>query len=156
MEGNTLYTLTYDANGGEGGPGVATKNSNENFAIFTTTDVTPVRQGFVFSGWSFVRDGEVTVRPGDLFTVTNKDMTVYAVWTEAGADETIGDDAEVENAEPLGVFSQTESNSSQIQVVGDAVAFAFIGAAVILGFIAILLFRQRQPRILSQEEEKEE
>lgn len=155
MEGNTLYTLTYDANGGEGGPGVATKNSNENFAIFTATDVTPVRQGFVFSGWSFAKDGEAAIHAGDLFTVTSREMTVYAVWTEANSEVLTTDDAETENTEPLGVFSSSDSENSQIQVVGDAIAFSFIGAAIILGLMALLLFRQRQPRILSKEEEEE-
>ena len=74
MEGNTLYTLTYDANGGEGAPGVATKTGNENFAIFTAESLTPTRPGFVFSGWSFSPNGEAMIHAGDLFTVTSQNL----------------------------------------------------------------------------------
>ncbi|MBR3368874.1 InlB B-repeat-containing protein [Candidatus Saccharibacteria bacterium] len=155
MEGNTVYTLTYDANGGEGAPGVAIKNSNENFAIFTAESLTPVRPGFVFSGWSFSPTGEAMIHAGDLFTVTARDTTVYAIWTEALTEDEVISSATEENAEPLGVFSSSDSNDSQVQIVGDAIGFAFIGAAVILGLIALLLFRQRQPRIISKEEEEE-
>lgn len=155
MEGNTVYTLIYDANGGEGAPGVVTKNSNENFAIFTAEAVTPKREGFVFSGWSFSPSGEAMVHEGDLFTVTSQNTTIYAVWTEALSADEVTQDAVAENAEPLGVFSSTESNDSQVQIVGDAIGFAFIGAAIILGLIALLLFRERQPRILSKKEEDE-
>ena len=155
MEGNTVYTLTYDANGGEGAPGVATKTSNENYAIFTTDSLTPVRPGYVFSGWSFSPNGEALLHGGDLFSATSTNMTIYAVWTEASTEEDVLNNAVEENAEPLGVFTSSDSNNSQIQIAGDAIAFAFIGAAVILGLIALLLFRQRQPRILSKEEEKE-
>ncbi len=159
MENNVVYTLTYDTNGGEGVPAVATKNGNESYAIFIADYATPHRDGFVFSGWSFSpsasADDSMIIHGGDFFTVISREATLFAVWTEAAVvDETsvVSEEGEVE---PLGVFT-TSSLDGRVNGVSDAIGFAFIGAAVVLGVIALILFRQKEPRILSREIEEEE
>lgn len=159
MENNVVYTLTYNANGGDGVPAVATKMGNESYAIFSADYVTPHRDGYVFSGWSFSPsasgDDSMLIHGGDFFTVTSKEATLFAVWTEAASVESVESAAVAEDgeAEPLGVL--TSSLDGQVNLVSDAIGFAFIGAAVVLGVIALILFRQKQPRILSKEEVEE-
>lgn len=74
------YTLTYDANGGEGAPAAETKSSSTGSARFTVSSVVPTRDGYKFLGWS--KDRNSTVEEyiaGDTMTVT-ADTTLYAVW----------------------------------------------------------------------------
>lgn len=159
MENNVVYTLTYNANGGDGVPAVVNKMGNESYAIFSADYVTPHRDGFVFSGWSFSPiasgDDSMLIHGGDFFTVTSREATLFAVWTEAASVESIESAAVAEDgeAEPLGVFAS--SIDGEVNTVSDAIGFAFIGAAVVLGIIALILFRQKEPRILSKEEVEE-
>lgn len=49
----------------------------------------PVKEGFSFVGWNTMADGSgVTYNAGDPF-ITDADVTLYAMWTEAGIDNDI-------------------------------------------------------------------
>ena len=69
------YTLTYNANGGAGGP--AAQTGIEAGALVTLSTTAPAKAGFAFGGW--------TVAPGGTTAITsvvmNSDKTVYAIWT---------------------------------------------------------------------------
>ncbi|MGM9684242.1 MAG: InlB B-repeat-containing protein, partial [Eubacteriales bacterium] len=73
----TIYTVTYDANGGSGAPGSQTK---EHGQTLTLSSRTPTRYGYSFLGWS--RSSTATsasFSPGGSYT-GNYSATLYAVW----------------------------------------------------------------------------
>ncbi len=79
------YTVSYDANGGEGAPEPQTKS--ENVAL-TLSDVVPTLEGHIFAGWATSKNGEVAYLPGDIYT-KNAAIILYAVWEEESGDEPI-------------------------------------------------------------------
>ncbi len=71
------YTVSYDANGGEGAPEGQVKVHDTDLIL--RSDV-PVREDCVFLGWATRPDAkEPEYTGGDVFTV-NGDTTLYAVW----------------------------------------------------------------------------
>lgn len=106
------YTITYDANGGEGGPTTQTKQ--HGVAITLSTEQ-PTLPGYKFWGWDLTKrsltgafSADWDYNPGDTFT-SNSDTTLYAVWekknytitynanggTGAPSEETKGHDIDV-------------------------------------------------------------
>ena len=72
--------LTYDANDGEG-----TMDSTAGAAGESVTVAENVftRNNYTFTGWNTQADGKGTAyKPGDSFTLTNKDIVLYAQWSE--------------------------------------------------------------------------
>ncbi len=75
--GSNEYTVSYNANGGEGEPASQTKTYNE---ALTLSNIVPTRTGYMFLGWSV--DSDTTVadyQPGGSYTA-NKGVVLYAVW----------------------------------------------------------------------------
>jgi uncharacterized repeat protein (TIGR02543 family) len=73
------YTITYDANGGQCAPPVSSKVPEHSTYL---TSWTPVRNGYVFLGWSENKDSEKgDYAAGGEFT-EDKDVTLYAIWKE--------------------------------------------------------------------------
>ncbi|MCL1900769.1 MAG: InlB B-repeat-containing protein [Firmicutes bacterium] len=70
------YTVSYDANGGTGTPGVQTKTYNETLKL---SNIIPTREGYDFVGWATSSSGSVQYQPGENF-YTNADTTLYAKW----------------------------------------------------------------------------
>lgn len=70
------YTVTFNANGGEGAPESQIKIVDTGLAI---SDIVPTRFGYNFKWWSG-SDGN-TYNPGDVYTA-NADLTLTAVWEE--------------------------------------------------------------------------
>ncbi|MBE6606257.1 MAG: hypothetical protein E7635_04400 [Ruminococcaceae bacterium] len=75
---DVIYTITFDANGGDTAP--AKQNKGFGTPISLTRD-TPTKKHCTFLGWSLTLAGEVVYLPGDTFTDDN-DTTLYAVWAE--------------------------------------------------------------------------
>lgn len=80
-----IFTITYNANGGELGnvPGSEIKFSNKSYSI---TLKEPTKEGFTFLGWATSSDatgGEYLA--GDTFDVSSN-VTLYAVWIESDED----------------------------------------------------------------------
>lgn len=77
------YTLAFDKNGGEGENIPATKYSYEQEITLAKNMFT--RTGYVLSGWSLERDGEMVYADGAKVKQLNPDkdgaVTLYAVWT---------------------------------------------------------------------------
>ncbi len=75
---DVVYTITFDANGGESTP------SNQSKGFGTPISLTreyPVKKHCTFLGWSTSADGAVEYLSGDTFN-DDKDTTLYAIWAE--------------------------------------------------------------------------
>ena len=71
------YTISYNANGGSGGPGSQTKTHGIKMLI---SRVEPTRSGYTFLGWSTSPSATSTsYQPGEWY-YANADLTFYAVW----------------------------------------------------------------------------
>ena len=78
---NATYTVTFDANGGSGEPGVMSDVSDANGeSSFTIPDIIPTRAGYVFVGWDEDSSAtEAAYTSGDIFTTTENTI-LYAIW----------------------------------------------------------------------------
>ena len=95
----TSYQVTFDLNGGT----VDGSGSNITIETIGLSVVTPVKEGYIFKGWTETKDGD------DYITSATSDMTVYAKWVSRlqlfeGGDVT-GDFAVVPNDAGEWVFS---------------------------------------------------
>ena len=73
-----LYILNYDANGGTGAPATVQIHRGETVSL---SEQEPVRENYTFSGWASSADkSEVEYLPGGEFTISDKAVTLYAVW----------------------------------------------------------------------------
>ena len=71
------YTITYNANGGNGAPSAQTKSYGKNITLST---VTPTRNGYAFAGWTLNKSSNsVAYRPGDYYK-DNSNIDLYAIW----------------------------------------------------------------------------
>lgn len=72
------YKITFNANGGSGGPGSQTATEGKALTISSTK---PTRTGYTFSKWNTNSDGSgTTYNPGGSYTFKAAD-TLYAIWT---------------------------------------------------------------------------
>ena len=72
--------LTYDANGGEGTIDSTTGAAGESV---TVAENVFTRNNYTFTGWNTQADGKGTAyKPGDSFTLTDKDTVLYAQWSK--------------------------------------------------------------------------
>ena len=72
--------LTYDANNGKGTIDSATGVAGESV---TVADNGFTRNDYTFTGWNTQADGKGTAyKPGDNFTLTDKDTVLYAQWSK--------------------------------------------------------------------------
>lgn len=73
------YTVSYNANGGVGGPDPQTKYMESSLILSSTR---PVQTGYTFKGWSTSSTvTSVMYQPGENYT-DNRDITLYAVWEQ--------------------------------------------------------------------------
>ena len=71
------YTVTYNMNGGTGGPSNQTKTYNTTLVLSTTE---PKRTGYVFMGWGTSASTKTSsYKPGNNYT-SNSNITLYALW----------------------------------------------------------------------------
>ena len=100
------YTISYNANGGSGGPGSQTKYHGIKLLI---PSVEPTRNGYTFLGWSTSSSAtSASYQPGDWY-YANADRTFYAVWKKnAPATYTVSYDANGGSGAP-GSQTKTEN-----------------------------------------------
>lgn len=72
------YTVTYDVNGGAGGPALLTVNYNEGTTV-TVTDTAPTRTGYRFLGWDS-GTGDLLQSGSALTSAISKNYTLTAQW----------------------------------------------------------------------------
>lgn len=71
------FTITYNPNGGTGGPSTQTKTYDVNLTLSTSK---PTRTNYTFKGWSTSASSTtINYDPGDIYTY-NVSTTLYAVW----------------------------------------------------------------------------
>lgn len=78
----SVYTLSYDANGGTGGsvPNSATTSGAQNTVSVVGNTGSLTKPGYVFDGWNTLPEGNgVTWEPNAVMTPT-ADTTLYAMW----------------------------------------------------------------------------
>ena len=73
------YTITFDANGGEGAP----ENQIKYYGVdLTISSSVPTKEGFKFTSWNTLIDGTgISFSPGGTFTL-NANTTLYAQWMQ--------------------------------------------------------------------------
>lgn len=72
------YTVTFNANGGSGGPGSQTKTYGVNLTISSTV---PTRTNYSFVGWGTSSGAtSVAYSPGSTYS-SNANITLYAIWS---------------------------------------------------------------------------
>ena len=71
------YTITYDANGGTGGPTKQTKTEDKTLTLSTKK---PTRTGYDFVEWNTKKDGSGTSYASGAEYTANKKATLYAQW----------------------------------------------------------------------------
>lgn len=79
------FKVTFDANGGYGGPTSQTKTYN---VTLTLSNLTPNRSGYIFQGWATSPLSTPIYYPGSSFS-GNVSMTLYAVWKKNVFTETV-------------------------------------------------------------------
>ena len=73
----TVYTISYDANGGSGAPASQTKTHDK---ALTLSSAKPTRNGYSFVGWATSKSAaSAQYQPGGTYTA-NAAVTLYAVW----------------------------------------------------------------------------
>ena len=72
-----IYTISYNANGGNFAPVNSEKVKGE---AYTLPEAVPTKSGYNFLGWATTQNAtEATYQPGDTYT-ENQDTVFYAVW----------------------------------------------------------------------------
>lgn len=81
-------SLSYDANGGRGTMSAETGVAGK---IVTVAQNEFTRNNYTFTGWNTQADGKGTAyKPGDSFTLTDKDTVLYAQWRKNGGSAGTG------------------------------------------------------------------
>lgn len=70
------YTISYNANGGNGAPASQTKAQGINLRL---SSVKPTRSNYTFQGWATSPSGSAVYQPQGTYT-SDADITLYAVW----------------------------------------------------------------------------
>ena len=74
------HSMSYDANGGMGTMSAETGVAGK---IVTVAQNEFTRNNYTFTGWNTQADGKGTAyKPGDSFTLTDKDTVLYAQWSK--------------------------------------------------------------------------
>ena len=76
-ENITGYTVSYDANGGEGAPSSQHKTHGKNIILSNTV---PHKEDYRFKGWALTPDAEEAQYVAGADFSENGDITLYAVW----------------------------------------------------------------------------
>ncbi|MGI5888654.1 MAG: InlB B-repeat-containing protein [Oscillospiraceae bacterium] len=79
-----VFTLSYDANGGEG---TMDSESAESGSSVVIDENAFSRSGYSFSGWNTAADGTGTSYEAGSSIILDEDVTLYAQWTADPADE---------------------------------------------------------------------
>ena len=103
------YTISYNANGGSGGPGSQTKTHGIKMLI---SRVEPTRSGYTFLGWSTSSSAtSASYQPGEWY-YANANRTFYAVWQKnAPTSYTVSYDANGGSGAPS---SQTKTKDATL------------------------------------------
>lgn len=103
----STFTVTYDANGGEGAPAAQTKNYGQALTLSTTK---PTRTNYGFKGWGLTPySTTVAYAPGGSYT-DEVSITLYAIW-EFGYVEPIIENLTVDRCDSSALLTDDGKNA---------------------------------------------
>ena len=120
---DTVYTVTYDLNGGSVDPPDSFIDQSVHQAgdsVAVLSGPAPFLNGYKFLGWKY---GDRILTAGDTFTMPPSPVTLTAVWKEWHGESIYGDDSSVD---PLGylekiyVSVEVNDNNEILSVTADA------------------------------------
>ena len=121
------HTVSYNANGGSGAPGSATKWYGEDFYI---SNQKPTRANHVFQYWATASNGSGTrYNPGQRYA-PDANVTLYAVWKLATKPPTIQSFTAQRVASTPRTYWEGEPNNSVSVLVGEAGDMSESGTSV--------------------------
>lgn len=136
------YTVTYDANGGQGetvdeyGPYIAGGYAYTAYNDFYSTN------GATFVGWNTAKDGSGTLYGEDEMFEIFSDVVLYAMWEggeEIVEDETVKDDAADSDAETQEDVTNTDTNNPST----GSTSAAGVAVAGVVALGALILLKKR-------------
>lgn len=120
------YTITYDANGGQGAPSAVEVHVDETVLL---SDSIPSRENYTFAGWSVTSDSSsADYQPGDSFTMGNALVTLFAVW-ERNPELTYNANGGVFNTYAGALYPAAGSQVTLTSAVPQKEGYTFIGWA---------------------------
>ncbi len=129
------YTITYDNNGGTGGPGAVSIKDG----TITISSVEPTRDGYVFEGWNTEKDGSGDWCYGGQSATVEGDDTLYAQWSVAPLDI----DGEKTFVEQIDNFlKKVDDFMDDEPVDGISNLYIVIGCAAAFLVIAVIAMRR--------------
>ncbi|WP_052098906.1 InlB B-repeat-containing protein [Paenibacillus stellifer] len=79
----TLYTLSYNGNGNDGGTAPASNAFPSGIQLTVADGSGLIRQGYAFTGWNTLPDGSgISYPAGSTLTLSAGDVTLHAQWAE--------------------------------------------------------------------------
>lgn len=72
------YTISYNANGGSGGPSLETKDPGQTITLSTAK---PIRSGYTFVGWGLSAMSDTVAYNGGESYSADVSIALYAIWT---------------------------------------------------------------------------
>ena len=133
------YSVTYNANGGDGAPEPQTKTYG---ATLVLSDIIPTRVGFQFLGWSADSGASTATYQAGWNYTANETVVLYAIWQAISfvASETVSDRGITANllrtASPNGGGSSGLLNNGDAVYYGDTVKVSW---AISVGYQADVL-----------------
>ena len=146
-----FFNLTYDANGGTGGPVTENIVSDTAITVKTNTAVSIGRDGYTFTGWNTQADGGgISYAAGSDITVADN-ITLYAQWqpllSVQNTEPETGTETETSANTETGSGTETGTNSEggTVPSTGDeAMLYPAIGGLLVSLAAAAVFIRKRR------------
>ena len=135
----TVYILTYDANGGTGGPGSLKTDDDGNITI---SGAEPTRDGYTFNGWNSKADGTGREYKAGIPAKLSSNLTLYAQWTKNPSSGISGIIDSITNA--LERFLDKAQTFLEKEDIVDGVKNLYLVAGGVVAFIIIAVIATRR------------
>ena len=130
------YVVTYDNNGGQGGPGSI---STDAAGVTKISSVKPTKEGFAFNGWNTAKNGSGTTYKGGETITISENLTLYAQWSDAPIKEGTLDTIK----ETFDKFlDKTKEFMDEEMIDGVKNLYVVVGGAAVFLLIAVLAMRR--------------
>lgn len=136
----TVYILTYDTNGGEGGPGSLKTDDDANITI---SGIEPTRDGYTFEGWNTKADGTGEVYEAGSEKVLSGDLTLYAQWAEKPSSGISGIIESITNAAEQ-FFDKAQTFLEKENIINGVKNLYVVGGGVLIFIITALIATRRR------------
>ena len=130
------YVVTYDNNGGQGGPGSI---STDATGVTKISSAKPTKEGFSFNGWNTAKNGSGTAYKGGETITISQNLTLYAQWSDAPIKEGTLDTIK----ETFDKFlDKTKEFMDEEMIDGVKNLYVVVGGAAVFLLIAVLAMRR--------------